>query len=138
MHKDPSQRYQWVEVIIRDVNNQSGGRAAGACRDSLRYVTVNLLRICLLLSVAAAVAILLTLVVIYTVKLDARPGAVVQAARTRRIQNFMPTRFMAAMLSGGAEQEHLARGFCSLSLACSMRVASMRKPAAQAATLTIR
>jgi serine/threonine-protein kinase len=104
MHKDPSQRYQSVEALIRDVDHYLNGEPLEARPDSLRYVAGKFVRRHWqwISAAAAAFAILVALVVIYTVKLTrARNAAIAEAARTQRIQNFMLNLFQGGDASAG-------------------------------------
>jgi eukaryotic-like serine/threonine-protein kinase len=108
MHKDPQQRYQSVEAIIRDVDHYLKGEPLEARPDSWRYTAGKFVgRNWKALSAAAAVlAILAALVVTYTVKLTrARNAALAQAARTERIQTFMLNLFQGGDPSAGPAKD---------------------------------
>jgi serine/threonine protein kinase/tetratricopeptide (TPR) repeat protein len=92
MHKDVRQRYQSVEAVIRDVDHYLRGEPLDAQPDTLRYTVGKFVRRNwrTLSAAAAVVAILLTLVIFYTIRLTrARNAALAQAERTQRIQHFM-------------------------------------------------
>ena len=92
MHKDVRQRYQSVEAVIRDVDHYLKGEPLDAQPDTLRYTVGKFVRRNwrTLSAAAAVVAILLTLVIFYTIRLTrARNAALAQAERTQRIQHFM-------------------------------------------------
>jgi eukaryotic-like serine/threonine-protein kinase len=92
MHKDVRQRYQSVEAVIRDVDHYLKGEPLDAQPDTLRYTVGKFVgRNWRTLSAAAAVlAVLIALVIFYTIRLTrARNAALAQAERTQRIQHFM-------------------------------------------------
>src|SRR5688572_12784850 len=92
MHKDPARRYRTADALIRDVDHFLAGEPLEARPDSLGYRAGKFLRRhSRKLTAAAAILIALTSVVVfYTVRLDAaRADAVAQAARTEQIQEFM-------------------------------------------------
>ena len=92
MHKDPERRYGSVEALIRDVDHFVNDEPLEARPDSLRYRTGKFVkRNGRSLSAAAAIlAVLIALVVSYTVRLTtARNAAVAETVRTERIQRFM-------------------------------------------------
>lgn len=92
MHKDVQQRYQSVEALIRDVDHYLQGEPLEALPDSLRYTVGKFVRrnSRLLAAAVVVVAVIIGLVVFYTVRVTrARNAAVAEAARTQRIQQFM-------------------------------------------------
>ena len=104
MHKDPQRRYQSVEALIRDVDHYLHGEPLEARPDTWHYALGKFVRRhWQLVSTAAAVFTLLVgLVVFYTVRLArARNAAVMQAARTQRIQRFMLNLFQGGDPSAG-------------------------------------
>ncbi len=72
MHKDPQRRYQSVEALIRDVNHYLEGEPLEARADTLRYTVGKFVRRHWQLVSAAAVvfALLVGLVIFYTVQID--------------------------------------------------------------------
>ncbi len=101
MHKDPQRRYRTVEALMRDVDHYLNGEPLEARPDSVRYRVGKFVRRNRGPVVAAAttLAVVITLVVFYTLRLtSARNAAVAEAARTQRIQ-----RFMLNLFEGGDE-----------------------------------
>ncbi len=92
MRKDPERRYRSVEALIRDVDHYLSGEPLEARPDSLPYKVgkfVKRNRRALAL-VAAVIAIVIGLVVFFTIRVArARDAALAQAARAQRIQQFM-------------------------------------------------
>ena len=104
MHKDPQRRYQSVEALIRDVNRYLDGEPLEARPDTWRYRLGKFVRRHRrLVSAAAAVfALVVGLVIFYTVRLTrARNAALMQAARTQRIQRFMLNLFQGGDPAAG-------------------------------------
>jgi eukaryotic-like serine/threonine-protein kinase len=104
MHKDPERRYQSVEALIRDVNHYLDGEPLEARPDTLHYTLGKFVRRHWQLVSAAGVvfALLVGLVIFYTVRLTrARNAALMQAARTQRIQRFMLNLFQGGDPSAG-------------------------------------
>jgi serine/threonine protein kinase/tetratricopeptide (TPR) repeat protein len=104
MHKDPQRRYQSVEALIRDVDHYLDGEPLEAQPDTWHYTLDKFVRRHWQLVSAAAVvfALLVGLVIFYTVRLTrARNAAVMQAARTQRIQRFMLNLFQGGDPSAG-------------------------------------
>jgi eukaryotic-like serine/threonine-protein kinase len=104
MHKDPQRRYQSVEALIRDVNHYLDGEPLEARADTWHYTLGKFVRRHWRLVSAAAVvfALLVGLVIFYTVRLTrARNAAVMQAARTQRIQRFMLNLFQGGDPAAG-------------------------------------
>jgi eukaryotic-like serine/threonine-protein kinase len=101
MHKDAQRRYRSVEALIRDIDHYLKGEPLEARPDTLRYrlgkfVVRNRPAVS---AAAAAFAVVVGLVVFYTVRLaTARNAALAEAARTQRIQ-----RFMLNLFQGGDE-----------------------------------
>jgi serine/threonine protein kinase/tetratricopeptide (TPR) repeat protein len=104
MHKDPQRRYQSVEALIRDVNHYLDGEPLEARADTWHYTLGKFVRRHWQLVSAATVVftLLLGLVIFYTVRLTrARNAALMQAARTQRIQRFMLNLFQGGDPSAG-------------------------------------
>jgi serine/threonine protein kinase/tetratricopeptide (TPR) repeat protein len=104
MHKDPQRRYQSVEALIRDVNHYLDGEPLEARADTWRYTLGKFVRRHWRLVSAAAVvfALVVGLVIFYTVRLTrARNAALMQAARTQRIQRFMLNLFQGGDPAAG-------------------------------------
>ena len=104
MRKDPLRRYQSVEALIRDVDHYLKGEPLEARPDTWHYSLGKFVRRnWQVVSAAAAVfAIVVGLVIFYTVRLTrARNAAVAQAARTQRIQRFMLNLFQGGDPSAG-------------------------------------
>jgi len=101
MHKDAERRYRSVEALIRDIDHYLKGEPLEARPDTVRYrlgkfVARNRRPV---IAASAALAIVIGLVVFYTVRLaSARNAALAEAARTQRIQ-----RFMLNLFQGGDE-----------------------------------
>src|SRR5579864_538654 len=101
MHKDAQRRYRSVEALIRDIDHYLKGEPMEARPDTVRYrlgkfVARNRRPV---IAASAALAIVIGLVVFYTVRLaSARNAALAEAARTQRIQ-----RFMLNLFQGGDE-----------------------------------
>ena len=108
MHKDQRQRYQSVEALIRDVDHYLNGQPLDARPDSLRYTAGKFVRRNRrwLAAAGAAAAILVALIVIYTVKLTrARNAALAEAARAKRIQDFTLNLFQGGDPSAGPAED---------------------------------
>ncbi len=104
MHKDPQRRYQSVEALIRDVDHYLNAEPLEARPDTWHYALGKFVRRHWQLVSAAAVMFMLLagLVIFYTVRLTrARNAAVMQAARTQRIQRFMLNLFQGGDPSAG-------------------------------------
>ena len=104
MHKDPQRRYQSVEALIRDVDHYLNAEPLEARPDTWHYALGKFVRRhWQLVSAAAAMfALLVGLVIFYTVRLTrARNAALMQAARTQRIQRFMLNLFQGGDPSAG-------------------------------------
>ncbi len=99
MHRDPGQRYRTCDALIRDIDHFVLGEPLEARPDALSYRLRKFAqRKRQPLAIAAAVIIAaVSLVAWYTVRLtEARNAAVLETARTERIQ-----RFMLNLLQGG-------------------------------------
>jgi serine/threonine protein kinase/tetratricopeptide (TPR) repeat protein len=104
MHKDPPRRYQSVEALIRDVNHYLAGEPLEARPDTWHYTLGKFVRRHARLVSAAAIifALLVGMVIFYTVRLTkARNAALMQAARTQRIQRFMLNLFQGGDPAAG-------------------------------------
>src|ERR1700733_11375318 len=104
MHKDVRQRYQSIEALIRDVDHYLRGEPLDAQPDSLRYIANKFVRRNWkpLSAPAAVLAMIVGLVIFYTVRLTrARNAALAQAERTERIQQFMLNLFQGGDPSAG-------------------------------------
>src|SRR5271163_1855099 len=104
MHKDARQRYQSVDALIRDVDHYLKGEPLDAQPDSLRYTVGKFARRNWkpLSGTAAVLAMVLGLVIFYTVRLTrARNAALAQDERTERIQQFMLNLFQGGDPSAG-------------------------------------
>jgi serine/threonine protein kinase/tetratricopeptide (TPR) repeat protein len=104
MHKDPQRRYQSVEALIRDVNHYLDGEPLEARADTWHYTLGKFVRRhARLVSAAAIIFVLLVgMVIFYTVRLTrARNAALMQAARTQRIQRFMLNLFQGGDPAAG-------------------------------------
>jgi eukaryotic-like serine/threonine-protein kinase len=104
MHQDSKRRYQSVEALIRDLDHYLQGQPLEAQPDSLRYTLGKFVRRNWQAVSAAAVvvAIVVGLVIFYTVRLTiARNAAVAQAERTQRIQRFMLNLFQGGDPAAG-------------------------------------
>jgi serine/threonine protein kinase len=92
MHKDPQERYQSVESLIRDLNHYLKHEPLEARPDTLRYRMNKFLQRNRRAVFATSVAFVLTagLVTFFTVRLaKARNAALAEAVRTQNIQRFM-------------------------------------------------
>jgi serine/threonine-protein kinase len=92
MHKEPHRRYRSVEALMRDVDHYLHGEPLEARPDSVRYRMGKFIgRNWREVSAAAlSVALIITLIVFYTVRVaSARNAAVTEAARAERIQHFV-------------------------------------------------
>jgi serine/threonine-protein kinase len=104
MHKDPLRRYQSVEALIRDVDHYLRGEPLEARRDTWHYTLDKFVRRHWQLVTAgtAMFALLVSLVIFYTVRLTrARNAALMQTARTQRIQRFMLNLFQGGDPAAG-------------------------------------
>jgi serine/threonine-protein kinase len=104
MHKDPARRYQSIEALVRDVDHYLKGEPLEAQPDSLRYTLGKFAHRNLqaVTAAAAVFAIIVGLVIFYTVRLTtARNAALAEAARTQRIQRFMTNLFQGGDPSAG-------------------------------------
>lgn len=92
MHEDPTERYQSVEALNRDLDHYLNEEPLDARPDSRRYRLGKFIARNRRPVVAASltVALVILLVVFFTVRLTReRNTALAEAARTRRIQRFM-------------------------------------------------
>ncbi len=102
MNRDPQQRYQSVEALIRDIDHYLKHEPLEARPDTLPYRLGKFLRRNrrAVLAASLMLALVAGLVVFFTLRLaKERNTAVAEAARTRRIQ-----RFMRDLLKGGDEE----------------------------------
>jgi serine/threonine protein kinase/tetratricopeptide (TPR) repeat protein len=91
MHKDVQRRYRTVDALARDVDHYLSGQPLEARPDSATYRAGKFMgrNWRSVTSVALVVAVIIGLVVFYTVRLAAaRDAALAEAARTQRIQRF--------------------------------------------------
>jgi serine/threonine-protein kinase len=99
MHPDRARRYPTVEALLRDVDHFTAGEPLEARPDELGYRAGKFVRrhARALAATGAALALVVGLVVFYTVRITrARNSAVVEARRAERIQ-----RFMLSLFDGG-------------------------------------
>jgi eukaryotic-like serine/threonine-protein kinase len=102
MHKDPQQRYASVEALIRDLDHYLKREPLEARPDSVSYrlekfVSRNRRSV---LASSLAFAVIVALVVVFTLRLaKARDAALAAAARTQRVEQFMENLF-----EGGDEE----------------------------------
>jgi eukaryotic-like serine/threonine-protein kinase len=92
MHKDPERRYRSVEALIRDLDHYLKGEPVDARPDSIRYRAGKFMRRNLRAVVTAAIVffVIIALTAAFTLRLaKARNAALLEAARTQRIQRFM-------------------------------------------------
>lgn len=104
MHKDTARRYQSVEALIRDVNHFLKNEPLEARPDSLRYRMEKFVRRNRrpVIAAAAAFAVIIGLVILFTVRLTiARNAALAEAARAQRIQQFMTNLFQGGDEAAG-------------------------------------
>jgi eukaryotic-like serine/threonine-protein kinase len=106
MHKDPQRRYPSVEALVRDIDHYLRGEPLEARPDRISYRVAKFVR----RNRAAVTAAVLVFVIIntmaayFTVRLTkARDTALAEAARTRRIQNFMASLFQGGDPSAGPD-----------------------------------
>ena len=91
-HRDPRERYQSVEALIRDVDHYLRHEPLEARPDTVLYRASRFVRRnrAAVLATCAAVVVLVGMVVFFTLRLTrARNAAVAEAAREKRIQDFM-------------------------------------------------
>lgn len=96
MHRDPQRRYATVDALVRDIDHYLSGEPLEARPDTLGYRLGKFVRRRRgqVAAAVAAFALIVALVVFYTVRLaGARNAALAQAARTERIQQFMQQLF---------------------------------------------
>ncbi|MGA2340579.1 MAG: serine/threonine-protein kinase [Terracidiphilus sp.] len=102
MHRDVERRYQSVEALIRDIDHYLKGEPLEARPDSILYSTGKFItRNWRAVSATLIVfAVIVAQLIFFTVRLaNARNAALMQAARTQRIQQFMLNLF------GGGDKE---------------------------------
>jgi eukaryotic-like serine/threonine-protein kinase len=102
MHRDPARRYRTVDALIRDIDHFLDGQPLDAQPDALGYRMGKFVRRNRhgVAAAAATLAVVVSLVVFYTVRLTgARNEALAEAARTQRIQ-----RFMLDLFRGGEDE----------------------------------
>jgi serine/threonine protein kinase/tetratricopeptide (TPR) repeat protein len=102
MHNDTERRYRSVEALVRDVDHYLDAEPLEALPDTLRYRLSKFVRRNRreVLAATAAAAVLLGLIVFFTLRLQkARDAALAEAARTQRIQRFTMNLFQ------GGDQE---------------------------------
>jgi serine/threonine-protein kinase len=108
MHSDAERRYQSVEALIRDIDHYLKGEPLEARPDSLPYkagkfITRNWREVA---ATAVSFAVIVALLVFFTVRLaTARNAALMQAARTQRIQRFMLNLFGGGDKVAGPAQQ---------------------------------
>jgi serine/threonine-protein kinase len=108
MHKDPVRRYRSVEALIRDLDHYLNGEPLDARPDTFRYRLGKFVKRNRRSVIASTVgiALLVTLVIFFTVRLSkARDAAVAEAARTRRIQQFMLDLFNGGDKTAGPAED---------------------------------
>jgi len=104
MHKDPERRYRSVEALIRDIDHYLRREPLEASADSALYrVRKFVSRNRSSVTAAALVfSLIVGLVVFYTLRLTkARNAALAEAARTRRVEQFMQDLFQGDAESTG-------------------------------------
>jgi serine/threonine-protein kinase len=101
MHKDPQERYQSVEALIRDIDHYLHREPLDARPDTLRYrlgkfVARNRRAVA---AASMGMAVMILLVLFFTLRLaKERNAALAEAARTRRVEAFTLN-----LLQGGDE-----------------------------------
>jgi serine/threonine-protein kinase len=103
MHQDPQRRYASVEALGRDIAHYLAREPLEARPDTLRYRAGRLMRRRWreLAAATAALAVVVTLTVAYTIGLaQARDTARAEATRSARIQSFM-----LSLFKGGDDAE---------------------------------
>ncbi|HEX6802356.1 MAG TPA: serine/threonine-protein kinase [Terriglobales bacterium] len=104
MHKDPQRRYRSVEALIRDVDHYLRGEPLEARADTLGYRTAKFVsRNSNAVATATFVfAVIVAMIAFFTIRLaKARDAAMVEAARTQRIQQFMTNLFQGGDEAAG-------------------------------------
>jgi len=92
MHPDPGQRYPSVEALIRDIDHYMRSEPLDAQADTLLYRASKFVRRnrVAVLATSLTLAVIVFMTAFFTVRLaKARNAALMQAARTQRIQRFM-------------------------------------------------
>jgi serine/threonine protein kinase/tetratricopeptide (TPR) repeat protein len=108
MHKDAARRYQSVEALIRDIDHYLKGEPLEARLDTWRYRAGKFVRRNRqpVIAAAAVIALILGVVVFFTVRLAiARNAALAEAARTQRIQQFMSNLFQGGDEAAGPSDD---------------------------------
>ena len=104
MHKDPQRRYHSVEALIRDLDHYLDGEPLEARPDRWSYRAVKFVRRNRSGVVTATMVftLIIAMATFFTLRLaKARDAALVEAARTERIQNFMTSLFQGGDPSAG-------------------------------------
>jgi len=108
MHRDPARRYRSVEALIRDLDHYFKGEPLESRPDTLAYRLAKFTRRHAAAVIASAVVLLTvaSLVVFFVVRLtEARNTALLQAARTKRIQSFMFSLFNGGDKDAGPAED---------------------------------
>jgi eukaryotic-like serine/threonine-protein kinase len=106
MHKDPQRRYPSVEALVRDLDHYLHGEPLQARPDRVSYRIAKFVRRnrAAVTTAVLVFAIINTMAAYFTVRLTkARDTALAEAARTRRIQNFMASLFQGGDPSAGPD-----------------------------------
>ncbi|HEY4099512.1 MAG TPA: serine/threonine-protein kinase [Gemmatimonadales bacterium] len=96
MHRDPARRYRSVEALIRDIDHYLAGEPLDARPDTLGYRATKFVRRRWKSVLVAGVTGLgiVVMATFYTIRLArARTAAVMETARTQRIERFMVNLF---------------------------------------------
>ena len=105
---DPERRYRTVDALMRDLNALLEGRPLEARAHTWSYTIGKFARRNrrLLVSVAAMLLLIVGTIVFYTVRLErARNAALLEAARTLRMQQFTESLFDGGDRSAGPAQD---------------------------------
>jgi eukaryotic-like serine/threonine-protein kinase len=108
MHHDPAQRYPSVEALIRDIDHYLHGQPLEARPDTALYRARKFVRRnrFAVLAASTTFALIVFLTAFFTWRLTkARNAALVQAARTERIQRFMLNLFQGDDAEAGPGQD---------------------------------
>lgn len=108
LHADRSRRYSSVEALIRDVDHYLGSEPLEARPDRLSYRAGKFLRrhwqVASVLAAAVVIGIMLS--VFFTLRLaTALDSAVAEAARTKRVQQFMTNLFQGGDALAGPRED---------------------------------